>query len=201
MTDLPGIAAVAKVGAMLRNRDQEAVVAGPLPARTSAAAGSAARKRLETILIETRLPVSWSPVAAQPEAGGAARRYGLEEAARANVQTLVRAGWPGTLAPGLRSTRLRFAFVAARRTGVGVVTASDEWSAVVLGRLRLWGFIGGRLTLEGVGWRPDRPGPTIFFRPGSRTAAAALAGDLGVSPGSVVRSDDSPRELVYVAGD
>jgi len=194
-------AAVAKVGTMLRNRDQEAVVAGPLPASTSAAAGSAARKQLQTALIETGLPVSWSPVAVQPDAGIVARRYGLDDAARANVQTLVRAGWPGTLAPGLRSTRLGFAFVAARHTGVGVVTASDERASAVLGRLRLWGFSGGRLTQEDGGWRPDQLGPAIYFRPGSRAAAAALAGDLGVPPGSVFRSDDSPREVVYVTGD
>ena len=194
-------AAVAKVGAMLQNRGQEAVVAGPLPAPSREAAGSAARKQLETDLVETRLPVSWSPVAVQPDAGGAALRYGLEDAARANVQTLVRAGWPGTLAPDLRSTRLGFVFVAARHTSVGVVTASDERSAVVLGRLRLWGFVGERLTLEDSGWRPDRLGPAIYYRPGARAAAAALAGDLGVPPRSVFSSDDSPREVVFVTRD
>jgi hypothetical protein len=186
---------------MLRNRDQEAVVAGPLPASTSAAAGSAARKQLQAALVETGLPVSWSPVAVQPDAGIVARRYGLDEAARANVQTLVRAGWPGTLAPSLRSTRLGFPFVAARHTAVGVLSASDERVSAVLGRLRLWGFTGGRLTQEDSGWRPDQLGPAIYFRPGSRAAAAALAGDLGVPPGSVFRSDDSPREVVYVTGD
>ena len=194
-------AAVAKVCAMLRNRGQDTVAAGPLPARTSAAAGSVARKQLETVLLATRLPVSWSPAAVQPDAIAAARRYGLEDAARANVQTLVRAGWPGALAPDLRSTRLGFAFVSARHTGVGVLSASDERSAVVLGRLRLWGFVGERLTLQNDGWQPDRPGPAIFFRPGSRTAAAALAGDLGVPSRSVIRSDDSPRDVVCVTGD
>ncbi len=192
-------AAVAKVGAMLRDRRQEAVVAGPLPARSSAAAGSAARVRLEAALIGTRLPVSWSPEAG---AASAARRYGLKDAARANAQTLVRAGWPGTLAPDLRSTQLGFAFVSARHTAVGVVSDSDERSAVALARLRLWGFAAGRLTPGEGEWTPDdRPGPAIFFRSGSRTAAIALAGDLGVPPRSVIRSDDSPREVVYVTGE
>jgi hypothetical protein len=194
-------AAVAKACAMLRNRGQEAVVAGPLPARDGEAIGSAARDRLEAVLVASRLPVSWWPEPAAGRDGEVAGGYGLEDAARANVQTLVRAAWPGALAPDLRSTRLGFAFVAARHTGVGVVGASDRRTAAVLGRLRLWGFVGGRLALEDGGWRPSRPGRALYFRPGSRTAAAALAGDLGVPSRSVVSSDDSPREVVYVTGD
>ncbi len=192
-------AAVAKVCAMLRNRGQEAVVAGPLPALASAAVGSDARAELETVIIDSRLPVSWTPEAVAPEASSA-RRDGLQDAARANVQTLVRACWPGTLAPDLRSTRLGFAFVSARHTEVGVVGASEERTAVVLGQLRLWGFIAGRLALDD-GWTPIRRGPAIFYRPGWRAAAAALAGDLGVPPRSVVMAGDIPRDVVYVTDD
>jgi hypothetical protein len=36
----------------------------------------------------------------------------------------------------------------------------------------------------------------VAYRPGSRVAAAALAGDLGLSQGSVVKVDDVPRKLV-----
>ena len=80
------------------------------------------------------------------------------------------------------------------------MSALEERSAVVLERMRLWGFIAGRLTQDD-GWTPTRRGPAIFFRPGSRAAAAALAGDLGVPPRSVVASGDSPRDVVYVTGD
>lgn len=192
--------AVAEVSAMLLDRRQEAVVAGPLPARAGSAADSLARGRLEAAVVGSRLPVSWSLQAAV-RAGGEERRLGLEDAARANVQTLMRACWPGTLAPDLRSTRLGFAFVSARHTGVGVVSTSDARAATVLGRVRLWGFKGLRITPEDDAWRPVSPGAAIFFRAGSRAAAVALAGDLGVPSRSVVRDDDSPRDVMYVTGD
>ena len=191
--------AVAEVCTMLRNRGQEAVVSGPLSAPASAAADSTVAARLEAAIIGSRLPVSWLPETVATDAVSV-RRDGLQDAARANVQTLVRACWPGTLAPDLRSTRLGFEFVSARHTEVGVVSALEERSAVVLERMRLWGFIAGRLTQDD-GWTPTRRGPAIFFRPGSRAAAAALAGDLGVPPRSVVVSGDSPRDVVYVTGD
>jgi hypothetical protein len=122
----------------------------------------------------------------------------LSAAARANVQTLVRACWPGTLSPGLSSTRLRFAFVAARHTGVGLVSDSDEAARDVLARLRLWGFPAARLTLEDGGWQPPQAGPLLCYRPGFRTAALALAGDLGLPARSVARTGDSPGKLVLV---
>ena len=131
---------------------------------------------------------------------GAGRRA-LVAAARANVETLVRACWPGTLAPDLSSTRLDFAFIAARHTGVGVLGASDTAVAGVLASLRLWGFSGVRLTLESGGWQPPQTGPAVFYRPGAKDAALALAGDLGLAPRSVVRADDSPRETVVSLGD
>ncbi len=131
---------------------------------------------------------------------GAGRRA-LVAAARANVETLVRACWPGTLAPDLSSTRLDFAFIAARHTGVGVLGASDSAVAGVLASLRLWGFSGVRLTLESGGWQPPQTGPAVFYRPGAKDAALALAGDLGLAPRSVVRADDSPQETVISLGD
>jgi hypothetical protein len=39
----------------------------------------------------------------------------------------------------------------------------------------------------------------VAYRPGARVAAQALAGDLGMTRGSVVRVDDVPRKLVVVA--
>ena len=197
-SDITAAAAVAKVCAMLRNRRQEAVVSGPLSAT---AGGATAGDALETAIVDGRLPISWLPPAVTGVATNETGRRELVAAAGANVQTLVRACWPGTLAPDLSSTRLGFAFVAARHTGVGVVGASDAATAGVLARLRLWGFPGARLALEDGGWQPAWTGPAIFYRPGARDAALALAGDLGLSPRSVVRAVDSPRRVVISLGD
>jgi hypothetical protein len=186
---------VGKVCAMLRSRGQEAVVSGPLPA-----AGAedddvqTARGRLVGALTACRLPVSWLPSGDAPGAGGG-RRRALASAARDNVQTLVRACWPGTLAPELDSTRLGFAFVQARDTSVGVVVDSDTASASLLARLRLWGFAATRLQ-SGDAAPTAGSGRSITFLPGFREAALSLAGDLGVPRRSVVRSDDSAREVV-----
>jgi hypothetical protein len=137
-------------------------------------------------------------LASSGETAGAADDRRLAAAARDNVQTLARACWPGTLSPDLASTRLRFSFVAARHTGVGVVSDGDEAAQGTLARLRLWGFQAVSLTLEDGGWRPPAPGQLLCYRPGRRNAALALAGDLGLPVRSVVRIDDSPRELVLV---
>ena len=146
--------------------------------------------------VDGRLPVSWLPAAATPVSGEGSGRRALVAAARDNVQTLVRACWPGTLAPALSSTRLDFAFVAARHTGVGILSASDASSAALLARLRLWGFPGARLATEDGGWEPPVTGRAVFYQPGARRAALALAGDLGLPARSVVQVDDSPRKVV-----
>ena len=194
-------ATVANVCAMLRNRRQEAVVSGPLPVDTGGAASSATSDALETAVVDGRLPVSWLPAAGSGAEGAGGVRRALVAAAGANVQTLVRACWPGALAPSLSSTRLAFAFVEARHTAVGVLGASDVTTANVLARLRLWGYSGGRLTLEDGGWQPPRTGPSISYRPGAGAAAESLAGDLGLSPKSVVRTGDSPRKVVLSLAD
>ena len=111
------------------------------------------------------------PTRSPPRAPRSGPAVSLSAAARDNVQTLVRACWPGTLAPRLRSTRLGFTFIEARHTGVGVVGASEPAVAGMLQRLRLWGYPAGRLTLEGGGWQPPAPGPLVCYRPGSRVAA------------------------------
>ena len=144
-SDATVAAVVTKVCAMLRNRGQEAVVSGPLPAGTTARPGVT---RSWTAAAD-RLPVSWPPATGTGIAPAGAGRRALAAAAGANVQTLVRACWPGTLAPDLSSTRLGFAFVAARHTGVGVVGASDIATARVLARLRVWGFPGASSRARG----------------------------------------------------
>ena len=187
------ITALEKVGALLRQRRQQAVVSSPLlPAGGDEIAAS---EELQAVVAGSRLPVSNLPERTSSAPGGSAK---IEAAARANVQTLVRACWPGTLAPALTSTRLGFSFVAARHTGVGVVGASDAPVEALLRRLRLWGFMATRLAEDEAGSVPD--GAAVAYRPGSRVAAAALAGDLGLPQGSVVKVDDVPRKLVVVIG-
>ena len=191
-------AVVTKVCAMLRNRRQEAVVSGPLPAGTGS---SGAADALAAAVGAGHLPVSWLPAATTSVMTEGAGRRALAAAARDNVQTLVRACWPGALAPDLGSTRLDFAFVAARHTGVGVLAATDAASTTLLARLRLWGFSGARLASQDGGWQPPAPGRAIYYRPGSHLAAVALAGDLGLPARSVVKADDSPRKVVISTGD
>ena len=187
-----------------------AAIAGGLPvswlpeALTATTASAAATASATGASTATPTPVatpSNGSTSAGGASGGGASGMSLAVAARANVQTLVRACWPGTLAPKLRSTALDFSFVEARHTGVGVVGSSDTAAAGVLQRLRLWGFPAGRLVLEDGGWQPPSAGPLLCYRPGWRVAAAALAGDLGLSPQSVVKVDNNPRALVFVLPD
>lgn len=188
---------------------KDAAVAGRLPVswlpeagRAAAATGAAGETDgLSSVGGASPVAASATPdaeLAALGEPVGAADDDMIAAAARDNVQTLTRACWPGTLSPDLTSTRLRFAFVAARHTGVGVVSDADDAARGTLARLRLWGFPAVRLALEDGGWRPPEPGPLLCYRPGLRTAALALAGDLGLPARSVVKIGDSPRELVLV---
>ena len=189
-------AAVTKVCAMLRKRREQAVVSSPLFAG-QAESSTDAGQGLEAAIAAGRLPVSRLPSAEPQATGGALEALGA--AASANVQTLVRACWPGTLAPRLSSTRRGFSYVEARHTGVGVVSASDAAAAALLPKLRLWGYPTSRLSPDD-GGTVTAAGKTIGFRPGYRVAAMALAGDLQVPSGSVTRSGDTPRKLVVTAG-
>jgi hypothetical protein len=188
------VTVVEKVLALLRQRRQQGVVSSPLPARSDDASGAPAARALEAAMSGAALPVSRLPEPASPALGAG---IDLEAAARANAQTFVRACWPGALAPELASTRLGFSFVAARHTGVGVVGQTDGSVEALLRRLRLWGFMAVRLSPEESGSVPDGIA-LVAYRPGSRVAAAALAGDLGLPEGSVVRVDDMPRKLIVV---
>ena len=193
-------AAVERVCEMLRSRQQEAVVAGPLPARAASSRGSAPRRRLVAVVSASRLPISWLPGA--PPAGGSSvvSPLSLEQAARANAQTFVRACWPGALAPRVTSTRLGFAFVAARHATVGVAGGSSAEASRALYDVRLWGFSGVTLATGG-GWQPRTQRRTLYFRAASRTAASVLADDLGLAARDVVRDDDAPRGLVLAFAD
>ena len=99
----------------------------------------------------------------------------------------------------LHVSRLRLG--GTRRTGVGIVGTTEQAVGAAQVQLRRWGFPAGRLVLEDGGWKPPQPGALLCYRPGSRTAALALAGDLELPATSVVKVGDVPRKLVLVLPD
>ena len=189
-------AAVTKVCAMLRKRRQEAVVSSPLFAG-QAESSTDAGQELEAALAAGRLPVSRLP-SAEPQATGG-ELAALGAAARANVQTLVRACWPGTLAPRLSSTRRGFSYVEARHTGVGVVSASEAAAAALLPKLRLWGYPASRLSPDDVGTVPAA-GKTIAFQPGYRVRRRGPGGRSADALRKCHQIGDTPRKLIVTTG-
>jgi hypothetical protein len=117
----------------------------------------------------------------------------LTAAARANVATLVRACWPGALAPRLASTRLGFSFAARRRTTVSVSAPTDRAAATATALLRTWGY--QTTSVAATDWTPSRSGRGVYYRAGMRRAALALAGDFGLGPSAVVRDEGAPAAL------
>ena len=120
------------------------------------------------------------PAAGQAGAGRR-RRRALVAAARANVQTLVRACWPGTLAPAPHARRASASPSSTRATPASASAGSDTAAtSALLQRLRLWGFTAARLLGRrrrlgrrrdagaaialpaGVRWRPRWPWPATW---------------------------------------
>jgi len=181
-------AAFEEVAVRLQQRGQPAVISAPLPEADESR--GAAR---QAALTASGLPVSplsglVAVTAGAPEFGTVVR---AREAARANVETLVHACWPGALAPGLASTRLGVSFAAARRTAVAVVgPATAELAAA---RLRLWGYQAA--AADAGGWEGGLLGRAVYYHEGRRRAALALAGDLGLPRSAVVVDEEAPAEV------
>ena len=156
----------------------------------SPAAAAAATAAIRQALVAAALPVSQLAAAILPQGTTvAAATARMRAAAGANVATMVRACWPGALAPRLASTRLGFWYVARRRTTVGIVEPAGG-AARTAARLRLWGY--RTSTPVGGGWRPALTATSVYYRSGRREAALALAGDLGLRPGAVIADDSAP---------
>ena len=117
----------------------------------------------------------------------------LTAAARANVATLVRACWPGALAPRLAATRLGFSFAARRRTTVGVSAPSSRVAASATALLGTWGY--QTTSVQATDWTPQRPGRGVYYRAGMLRAALSLAGDLGLQAAAVVADEGAPTAL------
>ncbi len=202
------LAALRVLGVALRVNTLPAVVSEPLPVEATGTVAPDAAD-LDAALVASRQPVSPLAVSAasasteptavaqaspgalvtapSPASSTAAAR--ARRAARANVATLVRACWPGALAPRLASTRLGFSFAARRRTEVVVAAPTADVAARYESRLRVWGFEVGRTT--GDTWRSDAAGARVLYAPGSRRAALSLAGDLGLPAAAVVVDADA----------
>jgi len=194
------VAALRLLGERLRAAGQPAVLSAALPAST--AAGFPAADALTAAMRAGGQPVSPLSGPSDSAAGVQVAMQDLDAkltaAARANVATLVRACWSGTLAPRLASTRLGFSFAARRRTTVGISAATTRASSSAMALLPTWGF---QVTSVGAtDWTPRRPGRGVYFRTGMRRAALALAGDLGLRPAAVVRDEGSPSPLTLSLG-
>jgi hypothetical protein len=202
--DTAAAAAVAlrQLGERLRTAGQPAVLSAPLPVETTATAAPASAAPVTDVLAAalraSGQPVS--PLAGQSAvpAGGQGAAWGLDArlsaAARANVATLVRACWPGALAPRLASTRLGLSFAARRRTTVGVAAStSSVLAAPAVALLRTWGY--QTTNVPAVDWTPPNPGRGVYYRAGMRRAALALAGDLGLRAAAVVADESAPAAL------
>ena len=188
-------AALRSVGGYLRLSGQPAVMSGPLPLQTEAGASAVpGAPAVEAVVEASGLPVSDLAVlqrsSTRPPASMASR---ARVAARANVQTLVRACWPEALSPKLASTRLAFGFAASRRTEVAVFAPSYAAAAHAAAVLRLWGYQ-AQPSGETV-WSPARATTAVSYREGMRRAALALAGDLGLRRAAVAADDGAPAAL------
>ena len=194
-TDAETTTALEQVCSLLRRRHQDAVVAAPLPVRAVSVDGSTTATADRGTFDASGLPTSPFPTTV---ARGSMTAM-LRRAARANVQTLVRACWPSALAPRLTSTRIGFSYAGARHTEVGVVAvapAEARWED----RLRVWGYVPGRLDAKADGWLSQQPRGTLYYQREWLRAATALAGDLGLTRSALVVVADAPRPLVLVVG-
>ena len=193
--------ALVRLGRELRATGQPAVLSAPLPVEATTTAplpaGVTTSGVLAAALRAGGQPVSplaapGMVVAGEPEPALDPEAQ-IVRAARANVATLVRACWPGTLAPDLTSTRLGFSFAGRRRTPVGVSVSADGATPSVLPLLRAWGY--QARVVEAVGWTPKLRARSVSYRAGMRRAALALAGDLGLRKTLVVQDETAPAAV------
>jgi hypothetical protein len=200
-TDDAAAGALRQLGESLRTAGQPAVLSAPLPGETTTTAAPAANA-LTAALRASGQPLSPSVAASGAAEGfrGTARSLDarLTVAARANVATLVRACWPGALAPRLASTRLGFWFAARRRTVVGVASPTDAAAASAMAQLRTWGY--QTTSVPVADWVPTGPGRGVYYRAGMRRAALALSGDLDLPAGAVVADEGAPAALTLSLG-
>ncbi len=191
--------ALQELGVLMSRRDQPAVMSLPwrAPAEQAGGRGGVETGRLAAVIESIGLPVSRISGGGTAQTdGGASRLESSREVARANVETLVRACWPGVLAPRLASTRLGFSFAAGREVSVGVIAPSRGSAERAMDRLRLWGY--EPTALSSSEWQPVLDEGALYYREGMRRPALALGGDLGMRRNSFVAADSAPADLTLV---
>jgi hypothetical protein len=184
-------ASLRELSLQLRLREQPAVMSAPLQESASAVGVDDA---LTAAVQASGLPVS--TLAGLVSASGSAEPLGpapARRAASANVQTLMRACWPGALAPRLASTRLGFEFAACRRTSVGVLLPGSSTSERAAAHLRLWGYQAA--VTRGSSWEPALRAEAVYYHKGMRRAALALGGDLRLRRDRIILDEAAPFEL------
>ncbi|HET6495665.1 MAG TPA: hypothetical protein VFH61_09920 [Thermoleophilia bacterium] len=189
--------ALQDLAAVLIRRRQPAVMSLPMGAARDAVRVATGPGDVATIIEATGVPVS-RLAATQTTAEGAkvSGSASARAAARANVETLVRACWPGTLAPSLISTRLGFSFAACRGIAVGVLAPTGESARRAADRLRLWGY--EATVLSSTGWNPQLTEAALYYREGMRRPALALGGDMTLNRSHIVAAKAAPADLTLV---
>lgn len=185
--------ALRRVTAFLARRGQPAVV-GLADASALAGATPAAETPSEPAAVAeaSGLPVSrWRDEQGRSPARPAVARA----AARAHVETLTRACWPGTLAPRLASTRSGFSYAACLAVNVLVRAETSGAAERLAARLTLWGYQAAAASFN---WRPPQDGTALYYREGRQRAAQALGGDLGLEPSQIVAAESAPTDLTLI---
>jgi hypothetical protein len=192
--------ALEDLASFLSRRRQPAVMSLPMGVAPNAARAAAGLDDVATIIEATGIPVSrLAATQTTPVGATVSRTAAARAAARANVETLVRACWPGTLAPGLASTRIGFSFAACRGIAVGVLAPNSESAQRAAARLRLWGY--EVTVLSSTGWDPDLTEAALYYRVGMRRPALALGGDMTLDRSHVIAAESAPADLTLVLDD
>jgi hypothetical protein len=199
-TDTAG--ALRDLTALLNRRRQPAVLSLPMGTGTGQVRAVVGLDgSIPAILEASGIPVSRLAAAQRPTAGEAmTSTEAARAAARDNVQTLVRACWPGTLAPGLASTRSGFSFAACQGVQVGVLAPTSESAQRAAARLRLWGYEATVLSSTG-DWQPDLAESALYYRAGLRRPALALGGDMKLNRSRIIATESAPADLTLVVVD
>lgn len=216
------VAALRKLGATLRRLDQPAVISLPLGVWSPTLDQTGGYAEVSSAIKATGLPTSRISASLVSDAETRVARARL--AARANVQTLVRACWPSRLAPQLASTRSGFSYAAAQTVSVSVLGPTMAAAERAAARLRLWGY--NAQAVSAGRWRPAAPEQqtaaeeskagaegkgaaesqgkqggqerALYYRAGLRRPALALGGDLGLKRSLIVADAGAPSEVTLV---
>jgi hypothetical protein len=174
---------IREVAAVLQDRAQPSLVCAP-------ATSSAGAEALESALQESALPVGRTSTLAVGDGPVSLNARTARIAARVNAATLVRACWPGALAPRLLSTRIGFAYAAAVDSKVSVVGLTPALAERVAARLCTYGFAASAVTDSA--WSPPLQVEAVYHRPGGRRAAVVVADDRGLGRAAVMADPEAP---------